>query len=263
LFNPVLEWLRLPELRGIKDLDDPAVTRLHAQIIWKKIFLRKIYLDFYCEYKRIIRGKPSGVCVELGSGGGFAKKIFSTILTSDIAPSPGLDFCFSAEQLPFKDTSIDALCMINVFHHIKNPVNALNEFSRCLKPGGVILMIEPANTIWARFVYRRFHHERFDPAAAWSVEGQRRLSDANGALPWIIFRRDRGRFESQYPLLKVSRVEFHTPLRYLLSGGLSLKQLLPSCAYRGVKGIESLLSPLNEWIGMFCTIEVRKQGAKE
>lgn len=263
MFNPVLEWVRLPELRGIKDLDDPAVTQLHAQIIWKKTFLREIYLDFYREYERIAGGKSSGVCVELGSGGGFVKKIFTKILASDIAFSKGLDLCFSAEQLPFKNNSIDALCMINVFHHVKNPVSALNEFSRCLKPGGIILMIEPANTIWGRFVYRHFHHERFDPAAAWSVEGQRRLSDANGALPWIVFCRDRGRLEAQYPLLKVSRVEFHTPLRYLLSGGLSLKQLLPSCVYGAVKGTEALLSPLNEWIGMFCAIEVRKQGTKK
>lgn len=247
----------------MEDLDSPAATQMHARIIREKPFLRRIYLDFYCEYKRIIRSKPSGVCVELGSGGGFVKKNSAEILTSDIAPLKDLDLCFSAEQFPFRDNSIDALCMINVFHHIKNPVHALSEFSRCLKPGGVVVMIEPANTIWGRFVYGHFHHERFDPAAAWLVEGQGRLSDANGALPWIIFCRDRGRFERQYPLLKVSRVQYHTPLRYLLSGGLSLRQLLPSCAYGGVKGLEALLSPFNPWIGMFCTIEVRKQGIKE
>jgi hypothetical protein len=32
----IIEWLRLPETRCIKDLNDPATTLLHAEIIHKK-----------------------------------------------------------------------------------------------------------------------------------------------------------------------------------------------------------------------------------
>ena len=38
----------------------------------------------------------------------------------------------------------------------------LVELERCLKPGGKIVMIEPANTRFSRLIFRRFHHEMFE-----------------------------------------------------------------------------------------------------
>jgi len=40
----IIKWLRLPESKDIKDLDDPATTLLHAQIIQKKPFLKNILI---------------------------------------------------------------------------------------------------------------------------------------------------------------------------------------------------------------------------
>ncbi|MBK8443443.1 MAG: hypothetical protein IPL35_08515 [Sphingobacteriales bacterium] len=52
-------------------------------------------------------------------------------------------------------------------------------------------MSEPANTAWGRFFYQNFHHEPFQPeAASWEIPSTGPLSGANGALPWIIFKRD-------------------------------------------------------------------------
>ena len=84
------------------------------------------------------------------------------------------------------------------------------------------------------------------------------LSNGNGAIPWIIFSRDRDVFESEFSSLKVVSIRNHTPLRYLLSGGLTLRQLAPSFTYPAVKAVEYLLSPMNNLLGMFQTIELQK-----
>jgi hypothetical protein len=50
----IIEWLKLPETRGIKDLDDPATTLLHAKIIRRKPFLEKVYIDFYSQFRKAL-----------------------------------------------------------------------------------------------------------------------------------------------------------------------------------------------------------------
>ena len=119
-------------------------------------------------------------------------------------------------------------------------------------------MIEPANTPWSRFIYKNFHYERFDPQGDWRLDKGGRLSQANGALPWIVFCRDRDTFELEYPRLKIVSLHNHTPLRHLLSGGFSLRQLIPGGLYPVVKAIEYVLSPADKWLGMFMTVVLEK-----
>ena len=70
--------------------------------------------------------------------------------------------------------------------------------------------------------------------------------------------RDRQIFERRFPLLRVVRLRNHTPLRYLLSGGLSFRTLAPAFAYQPVRVLEGLASGLNDWIGMFQTVELER-----
>jgi hypothetical protein len=119
-------------------------------------------------------------------------------------------------------------------------------------------MIEPANTPWARFIYKNFHHERFDVQGDWQVAKGGPLSHSNSAMPWIIFVRDREVFERDFPQLKIAAISNHTPLRYLLSGGFSVRQLAPGFSYPAVKAIECLMSPANNWLGMFMTVILEK-----
>ena len=87
--------------------------------------------------------------------------------------------------------------MTNVLHHLPQPGRFFDEAAGCVRPGGVVAMVEPWNTAWSRWVYRHhLHHETFLPAAAdWEVPRGGPLSAANGALPWILFARDRERLE--------------------------------------------------------------------
>lgn len=254
----MIKWLKLPETRDIKDLDDPAVTLLHKKIIQRKPFLKKTYLDFYRQFAEAVGRTQGKVLVELGSGGGFIKEVIENVITSDILELPGVDKVLSAAEMPFERDSVDAFLMIDVLHHIADPRAFFAEALRCLKIGGKIVMIEPANTLFSGFIYKNFHHEAFDTKADWQLEEGGPLSCGNGALPWIILSRDRKVFENEFPDLKILKMRNHTPLRYLLSGGLTLRQLVPSFTYPLIKAIECILSPLRNILGMFQTIEIEK-----
>ncbi len=254
----MLEMLKLKQVKNIKNLDDPQTTILHSQIIKEKVFLRNLYIDFYKTFKEAV-GSGASKMVELGSGGGFIKEIMPDVITSDIIKVPSVDMVFSAEQMPFENNNVDAFFMIDVLHHIKKPKVFFAEAQRCLRKGGKIVMIEPANTLWGRFIYKNFHHELFDASAGWEMDKAGPLSDANGAMAWIIFQRDRKIFESEFKSLKVGSINFHTPFRYLLSGGLTYKQLAPSFMYGFVKFLEICLCPFGKWLGMFETIVLEKQ----
>jgi len=256
----LIEWLKLPQVRDIDNLDDPAVTLLHAEILRKKPFMRKLYADFYSQFKNAVPQPEKKTLVELGSGGGFLKEIIPNVITSDVLELPSVDKVFSALDMPFEAGSVDAFFMFDVLHHIPDPRIFFAEATRCLRKGGKIIMIEPANTTWARFINKNFHHENFNPSAGWYLEKSGPLSAANGALAWIIFVRDRKIFEKEFPGLKIAAIHNHTPLRYLLSGGFSLRQLAPSFAYSLIKVVEYIIAPANDWLGMFVTVELEKVG---
>ena len=256
----IVEWFILPEAREREDLDDSAVTFLHSQIIRRKAFLKRIYVDFYQQFAKAAPDPQGKVLVELGSGGGFIKEIISNAITSDILELPNVDKVFSAVEMPFEPDSVDAFFMIDVLHHIADARAFFTEALRCLKVAGKVVMIEPANTLFSRFIYKNFHHEAFDTESDWELgkgEGGSALQ-GNGALPWIIFSRDRELFEEEFPSFRIVRMHNHTPLRYLLSGGLRLRQLIPSFSYPAVKAIEYVLSPLRNTLGMFQTIHLEK-----
>lgn len=242
------------------NLDDPQTTALRKKIIQEKVFLRNLYTDFYNKFKKSLSPfTKKRKLVELGSGGGFLKDIIPDVSTSDVFKLPDIDLKFSATNMPFKNESVDRFFMLNVIHHIHDSRLFFKEVNRCLKKGGRLVAIEPANTLWGRFIYQNFHHdEQFDPRAGWTLKSQKALSDANGAIPWIIFVRDRKKFEELFPDLKIRKITAHTPIRYLVSGGLSYMQLLPSWMYPLINGLEKITTPFNRYIGMFYTIEIEK-----
>lgn len=256
-----LAWLNLPELSGIDDLDAAGTTLLHARIIRRKPLLRRFYEDCYARFRSALGPSLGGLrIVEVGSGAGFIKEIIPEAMTTDIEPLPHVDRQMSALQMPFTDASVDAFFMIDVFHHVPDASAFLSEMNRCLRPNGMIYMVEPASTPLSRWIYARFHHEPFEPAAGWSFVSRGRLSSANGALPWIVFCRDRDRFLAEFPALTIRQLRPFGPLLYLLSGGLTLRQLWPPWGLGIILAAEWALSPLNPLLGMFMTIQLEKDG---
>lgn len=241
-------------------LDAPETTIAHGELILSKPFLKKLYIEWYEQFNAMIPNLPEGKILEIGSGGGFIKEVNPNIITTDILELPNVDKVMSAEAMDFEDASVSGIFMINVLHHIKTSDQFLAEAQRILKPGGIIYMVEPANTLWSRFFYQNFHHEGFDPKVkAWKVEGEGPLSDANGAIPWVIFKRDIQKFHQKYPNMELVKRRNHTPARYLLTGGLSFRSLVPGWSFKFVTFLENAFSFLFGVFGMFQTIVVKKK----
>jgi SAM-dependent methyltransferase len=258
--NALSRLLEHPLAHG-RDLDDPQTTAVRRQIIAGKPFLVAIYQEWYALLRSAIPDPP-GAILELGAGAGFIERTLPEALKTDVLPFPGVDLVADARGLPFVSGSLRAILMTNVFHHVPDAAAFLSEASRTLRPGGVVAMIEPWSTSWSRFVYRHLHHEPFDVAAPdWVLPPGGPLSGANGALPWIVLHRDRARFDSRWPEFTVDRLTPIMPLRYLLSGGVSLRALMPSWTTGPWRGVERLLEPFSDVFGMFVFAVVRKRSA--
>jgi len=252
-------------LRFIKEpksnaLDAPETTLQHRDIILRKPFLRKLYVEWYKSFVKIIPQLPEGKLLEIGAGGGFLKDLCPSVITSDILPLSNCDMTFSAENMPFEDNSISAIFMIDVLHHIPDCELFFAEAQRVLIHGGIIFMIEPANTNFSRFIYKNLHHEPFKTdVTEWNFPSSGPLSDANGALPWIIFSRDLPVFQNIFNQLELKKIKLHTPFRYLITGGLSYKSIVPGWSFTFVTWAEYLLFPIYKWFAMFQTITVSKK----
>jgi SAM-dependent methyltransferase len=239
-------------------LDDPKTTLAHRDIILQKPFLKRLYSDWYKTFIESSRKVGKGIYLEIGSGGGFLKDEFPEVVTSDILDLPVVDKVFSAEELPFKNEELGSIMMLNVFHHIPKPYLFLKEAQRTLMKGGKVIMVEPANSAMGRFIYKRFHHEPFDPFGPREIKAGNPLSHSNQALPYIYFERDVELFHKEFPNLKINKIQYHTPFLYVLSGGVSRSAMFPYFMYGFFKGLEKLLSPLGKQLGLFCTVELEK-----
>jgi len=250
----ITKLLAHPLTRG-KDLDSPETTWLRKQIIEDKPFLRKIYEEWYQLLLAEIPQNMEGGVLELGSGAGFFSRVAPDAITSDVFHISGLTLVLDAHRLPFRAGSLKAIIMTNVLHHLPDPTKVFSESMRCIRVGGKMAMIEPWLTSWSRFAYKRLHHEPIDESAAeWTVSGQGPLSGANGALPWIIFRRDRDVFIRKFPMWKITEIFPIMPFRYLLAGGISMRSLMFGRAFRLWRSFENLLKPWMPRLAMFAKI---------
>lgn len=251
-------WLAHPLTAG-RDLDDPTTTELRKQILESKPFLRSIYDEWYSEFAAQLP-RVSGPVLELGSGAGYCDKLIPGVITSEILFCSTVHLVADAQCLPFSDGSLRAIVFTDVMHHMPDVRRFFAEACRCLKPGGKILMVEPWLSGWSRLVYTRLHHEPFQPDAAdWAFPRSGPLSGANGALPWIVFARDRQKFESEFPKLKIEQIRPFMPFRYLLSGGMAMRSLVPGFTYPIWRWLEGSLDVWMSQLAMFAAVSIQRQ----
>lgn len=242
-----------PLTRGL-NIDDPQTTALRLEILRSKPFLRKIYEEWYGIIAAALPEGP-GQVLELGAGAGFLRSMIPGVIGSEVFFCAHVDLVLDARRLPFRDGSLRAIVMTDVLHHVPDVERFFGEARRCLRPRGRIIMIEPWVTAWSAFVYRHFHHEPFLPAAAtWTIQETGPLSGANGALPWIVLARDRARFAREFPEFRIESIRTLMPVSYLLSGGVSMRALVPGWTWGLVRRLEDWVDRKIGGAGMFAAI---------
>lgn len=243
-----------PLTRGLS-VDDPRTTLLRREIIHSKPFLLAIYREWY---QLLLAALPEeGAILEIGSGAGFFGEMSPRVITSEVFEMPGVDVIVDGRNLPFERAGLSGIAMTDVLHHIPDVRVFFEEATRCVRPGGRMVMIEPWRTPWSEWVYCNLHSEPFEPEAGWLIPATGPLSGANGALPWILFERDRDLFEREYPEWAIRSITPIMPFAYLLSGGVSLRSLMPGWAYGLLRRLEGRLQP-ERW-AMFALIEMERQ----
>lgn len=95
----------------------------------------------------IARTVLSGRCLDAGAGRmayqQMLRGLVDDYIAMDIQHRPGLEVAGSALALPFADAAFDSVFCSQVLEHVPDPEQALREFARCLKPGGVLLLSTP------------------------------------------------------------------------------------------------------------------------
>lgn len=249
-------------MRG-RDLNDPSTVEQCRQLIQRKPALRAIYREWYGAISRALPA-GDGPVLEVGSGPGFLAEFIPGLITSEILACRGIRVSLDATQLPFSSGALRAIVMTNVLHHLPRPRQFFSDAARCIRPGGAIVMIEPWVSSWSSLVYRRLHHEPFDPRAdSWEFPVTGPLSGANGALPWILFARDRAEFEGEFPEWRIESIRPGMPFRYLLSGGVSLRSLTPYAIDGAWQRFERLMEPWMAHWAMFAEIKLVRRGTGE
>ena len=254
----ILRRLLAHPLTASLSVDDPATTELRNQIIASKPFLKRIYDEWY---GMLASELPAGEeqVLELGSGAGYCHRFIPGLITSEIFHCSRAKLVANAEQIPFADGSLRAIVMTDVLHHMPRPERFFAEAARCLCKNGKVLMIEPWVTQWSQWVYTHLHHEPFRPESEdWSFSSSGPLSGSNSAIPWIVFVRDRHKFESLFPELSIERIRPFLPFRYLLSGGVAMRNLMPGFTHAAWAGLESMIESQMPRFAMFAFISLRR-----
>ncbi|MDB5988723.1 MAG: Methyltransferase protein [Herbaspirillum sp.] len=265
MLKQLRQWFYASQVRGV-DVDDNILLDIHTSILLKKRLLRSTFETFYrdmaslCDRYLVV----SGTEIELGTGAGFFKSIRPALITSDVRKGPHIDMEINAQAMALNDDSVRCIYAINVFHHLPDPESFFAELTRVLRPGGGCILIEPHGGFASQLLHRHLHSdEHFDPNAPnWrTAEIGGPLSGANQAMAHIVFQRDLLRFEALFgKQLEIVHRGFElNALRYLFSGGLNFRQLMPSFMARPLALIESLCRPLARHWSLHQIIVIRKR----
>jgi SAM-dependent methyltransferase len=239
------------------DLDSHEATEVHARLIREKPFLRRLYEHYYGHYDAAVaRAARGGLVVEIGSGGGFYREIRSGVRSLDLRSGADVDVVGSALALPFTNGSVSAILLLNVLHHLPDVRAFFRECGRVLRPGGRVCLIEPYASPLSRRIVKPLHHEPWQEEAGWELPASGPMTGANMALPSIVFLRDRSTYDAEFPDLPVDRLHFHTIALYVLSGGVSMRGLVPAAMFAPLLAVERLFASQGRTLASMMTIEL-------
>jgi SAM-dependent methyltransferase len=264
VLKQVRDVLHEPRLKDV-DVDSDQLLVIHRAILQEKPMMNEVFKEFYdlCIDLDNQYFSGSGKRVEIGAGVSFFKKLYPEIVSTDIKRADNLDMVLDAQNMDLPDGSVRALYGLNCFHHFPEPCKFFNELKRVLNPGGGCVLIEPYFGFVAERFYKNVHEvETFDGnQKEWENNALGFSSNANQALSYIVFVRDRTKFDKLYPELEiVVQKPIHNYLRYLLCGGLNFRQVLPSWTSPVIKVVEALMIPVSKIFALHHVVVIRKRG---
>ena len=187
-----------------------------------KPVLREIYHEFHMLLARYL-SEVSGETVEVGSGIGNIREVIPHCVRTDIFANPWIDRQENIYHMTMPDDSVANLILFDVFHHLKYPLDALDECRRVLRSGGRLLVFDHAMSA-AGFLFSKIaHHER-----AGFLKGYALRADDPSQLAALSYYADHANacriFERRFGELlqpswqKIAIVKLPA-LKWLLSGG--------------------------------------------
>ena len=201
------------------------------------------------------RGKDcQGAELELGCGVTPMSDHYPNILSTDIEVTDCTSKVLDACELGELTEKYSAIYGVNCFHHISEKRKFFEQAAMALEPGGVIILLEPADTIFSRILYPRlFKVESYDTKA--SIESLRTedpVKGANQAASFICFKRDQVEFMKGLSFDLVKTLYLENWLSFVLCGGTNFPTLAP---YKLIRWLEdkNLLTRLFalHWIHVF------------
>ena len=137
----------------------PSIKKAYDNKVLPILMDKACRLDFVSKQRELVVPKASGVVLEIGVGSGLNAKFYNKQkvkrvigvdphlhpLAAERFASAGIELVsklLSAETLPLEDNSVDSVVMTFTLYSIPNPIQALNEIRRVLKPTGKLYYAE-------------------------------------------------------------------------------------------------------------------------
>lgn len=188
--------------------------------------------------------------VELGAGAGLSKIILDIphMILTDIKKYPWIDLEVDAHNLNFKPCSVDAFICCNIIHHLTYIAPFFKSLTQALSSGGVILIVEPENSLLHKMLMRITQHEGWNYDMNIFDENQMAndpddFSLGNNAVGQLLWQSPK-KFETEFPRLKVECNQLIECFIFILSGGLYTRVKtanLPTCLLKFFRAFDQQL----------------------
>lgn len=189
--------------------------------------------------------------LELGAGAGKLTDFLedSTIVKMDIIKMPGIDIQADIYKIPVKNSAVDDIILVDVFHHLGKPWFLFEECHRVLKTNGSLIFVEPYRSLFSYIIFKIFHHEPMLLNRKYTL-GTLILSDDpnsadNGITTNIFMNRKNKNFLNtilEKKFILEDSIRFSDFLSFFATGGLNRdKSILKGKAFKVLLIIENYL----------------------
>jgi SAM-dependent methyltransferase len=136
----------------MNEVDDHRRAEEIRGILNRKRALHQLYREFYLRFLSSKEESPEGPSLKIGSGAGLLKEIIPDAITSDILPYTLVDLVMDVAKMPFADRSISSIFMLNALHHLPQTTLFFEEVTRCLVPGGRVLITDQYHWVLSKII---------------------------------------------------------------------------------------------------------------